>query len=265
MKYILACLAFISSFHATAQTYVVGVESGNFMPHYGFDEQGQYIGFGREVLDLFARHAGVTLVYKAMPIEELAPALAEGKVDLKYPDSAEWTRPRSIADAMSYSQAIVEYVDGVLVTPRRVGQDLENLKRLALVDGWTASGYQEKIEASQILLVRSGTLPEMIRQALLKNSDGAYYNVVVALHYINNVRARPDVLVFDPNLPHTRSSYKLSTIKHGELLQSFDNFLIDHRVEIDALKVRHQVEAHIGSEYFGMERWKVEFLKRQRQ
>lgn len=37
-----ACLLFALTAQATAQTYVVGVEQGNFLPHYGVDEQGQY-------------------------------------------------------------------------------------------------------------------------------------------------------------------------------------------------------------------------------
>lgn len=264
MKHILACLLFALSAHVAAQTYVVGVEKGSFMPHYGVDEQGQYRGFARELLDLFAQYAGVTFTYKPLPVDQLVPALAEGKVDFKYPDHPDWAHSAKTADRMSYSQPIVEYVDGTLVTPRRVGQALDHLKRLGLVEGWTARGYQEKIEASQILVVPSDSLPEMIRQALLKNSDGVYYNVVVALHYINNVRARPGVLVFDPTLPHTRSAYRLSTIRHAELLQRFDSFLTERQEEIAALKDKYQVEANIGSEYFGMEQWKVDFLKRQK-
>lgn len=259
-----ACLLFAWTAQANAQTYVVGVEQGNFLPHYGVDEQGQYNGFARELLDLFAEHAGVTFTYKPLPVDELMPALVEGEVDFKYPDHPDWARSAKTEDRISYSRPIVEYVDGVLVSPRRLGLDGDHLKRIGLVDGWTARGYEEKIEASQILPVPSDSLPEMIHQALLKNSDGAYYNVVVALHHINNVRVRPGVLVFDPNLPHTRNSYRLSTIRHGDLLPRFDSFLDERHEQVAAIKAKHRVEANIGTEYFGMEQWKVDFLKRQK-
>ncbi|WP_148861419.1 transporter substrate-binding domain-containing protein [Marinobacter fonticola] len=264
MKYILAfSLALAFSTHTAAQTYVVGVEDTNFMPHYGFDKWRRYSGFARDLLDLFAEQTDVKLVYKALPTEELGAALVEGKIDFKYPDNPDWARSDGSADALSYSDPIVEYVDGVLVTPRRAGLAVEHLKRLALVEGWTPLGYQEQIESSQILAIRSDSLQEMVRQTLLKNSDGAYYNVVVALHYINNIRARPDVLVFDPNLPHTRSAFRLSTMKQTELLQRFDDFLKEQQADIEALKAKHQVEAHIDSQYLGMEQWKIDFLKRQ--
>lgn len=265
MKHVFAFFLSMSlSTHTAAQTLIVGVEDANFLPHYGFDQQGRYSGFARELLDRFAEHADVELAYKALPTEELASALAEGRVDFKYPDNPDWAHSNNAGDALSYTDPVVAYVDGVLVTPRRAGLEVEHLKRLALVEGWTPLGYQEQIESSQILAVHSDSLPDMVRQTLLKNSDGAYYNVVVALHYINNIRARPDVLVFDPNLPYTRSSFRLSTLKHTELLRQFDRFLAEQRTEIEAMKARHRVEAHIDSEYLGMEQWKIDFLKRQK-
>lgn len=265
MKYIVTFFLFLSlSTHTAARTYVVGVEDADFLPHYGFDQQGTYSGFARELLDRFAKHADVKLVYKPLPTDELAAALAEGSVDFRYPDNPEWAHSNSADDGTSYSNPVVAYVDGVLVTPRRAGLAVEHLKRLALVEGWTPLGYQAQIESSRILAVRSDSLQEMVRQTLLKNSDGAYYNVVVALHYINNIRPRPDVLVFDPNLPHTRSSFRLSTLEQTDLLHRFDSFLTEQEDEIATMKTRHQVEAHIDSEYLGMEQWKIDFLKRQK-
>lgn len=264
MKYLITCLVFIFSTSVAAQTYTVGVEPDNFQPHFGFDEQGHYSGFARELLDQFADDAGITLVYKPLPVADLAPALADGTIDFKYPDNPNWQHPESIANQMSYSLPAVEYVDGVLVAPRRKGRGIEHLKRLAVVDGWTPRGYEDKIKASQIQFIYSGSLPEMIRQTLLKESDGAYYNIVVALHYINNVRAKPSVLVFDPDLPYVRSTYHLSSVSYPELILRFDAFLNDHKADVAALKDRYQIEAHIGSEYFGLEQWKIDYLKRQK-
>ena len=109
MKHIFAaCLLFALTAQATAQTYVVGVEQGNFLPHYGVDEQGQYNGFAGELLDLFAEHAGVTFIYKPLPVDELMPALVEGEVDFKYPDHPDWARSAKTEDRISYSRPVVE-------------------------------------------------------------------------------------------------------------------------------------------------------------
>lgn len=264
MNYLFASLVFVFSTAVAAETYTVGVEKSDFMPHFGVDEQGRFSGFARELLDMFAQYADIELEYRPMPVADLVPALADGDIDFKYPDNPKWNRPQSIADKMSFSEPAVEYVDGVLVSPRRKGRGIDDLKRLAVVEGWTPRGYQERINASKIRLVRNEDLPEMIRQALLKNSDGAYYNIVVALHYINNVRARPNVLVFDPDLPYIRSTYRLSSISQPGLIERFDDFLEEHRDQVETLKNKYRIEAHIDSEYFGLEQWKIDFLKRQK-
>ncbi len=269
MKYSHACSFFalvcsaIACAGVRAESYVIGVEDSAFAPHYSVDKQGRYQGFARELFDLFAAKSGVQLSFKPLSVAQLLPALLAGEVDFKYPDSANWAQERKAGKALSYSQGVVDYVDGVLVAPQRQGQPLERLKRLAMVDGWTPRGYQERIDAQQIELTYSDDLRQMIRQALKKNTDGAYFNVVVATHYLDNIRARPGALVFDAKLPHSRGSFHLSTLKHPQLLQRFDRFLTEHQAEVEVLKARHGVEANLDSEYMGLEQWKVDFLKRQ--
>ena len=263
MKYSHACSFFVFVCSAgacvsacadvRAESYVIGVEDSAFAPHYSIDKQGRYQGFARELFDLFAAKSGVQLSFKALPVAQLLQALLAGEVDLKYPDNANWAQGQKVGKALSYSRGVVDYVDGVLVAPQR----------LAKVDGWTPWGYQERIDAQQIELTYSDDLRQMIRQALKKDADGAYFNVVVATHYLDNIRARPGALVFDAKLPHSRGSFHLSTLKHPQLLQRFDHFMAEHQAEVEALKVRHGVEANLDSEYMGLEQWKVDFLKRQ--
>lgn len=248
-----------------AQTYVVGVEEQSFQPHYWQDEKGEYRGFAREVLDLFAREAGIELRYQAMPISQLTRHLLNGSVDLKYPDSPHWGLDVKQGSGIAYSQALVDYVDGVLVEPSRLGQGVEHMQRLALVDGWTPGGYQVRIAAGQTQLIRSEDLRQMLRLAMRDEADGAYYNVVVATYYLDNIRARPGALVFDPALPHSRGSFHLSSVRQPQLLQRFDQFLSAHAGAIAALKERYGVETNLDSEYLGMEQWKVDFLKRQKE
>ena len=266
MKYTRICslLTVLLATDAGAERYVIGVEDLAFAPHYSVDKQGQYQGFARELFDAFAAHSGVELSYKPLPVAQLLPALLAGEVDLKYPDSNQWAQVQKAGKDLAYSQPVVNYVDGVLVAPKRQGQPLEQLRRLALVDGWTPWGYQARIEAKQVQLTYSDDLRKMIQQALKQDTDGAYFNVVVATHYLDNIRARPGALVFDPKLPHSRGTFHLSSLKHADLLQRFDRFLLERQEKVAALKDKYRVEANLDSEYMGMEQWKVDFLKRQK-
>ncbi|MDF3931078.1 substrate-binding periplasmic protein [Pseudomonas citronellolis] len=252
------------SSQAMAQTYVVGVEDLQFLPHYSTDAQGHYQGFARELLDLFARSSGVQLEYRPLPVERLLPALLDGGVDLKYPDNPAWAEAQKRGHALTYSKPVTQYVDGVLVAPERLGQGLPALKRLAVVDGWTPRGYQQALDAGQLTRLPSADLRQMIQQALKKDADGAYFNVVVATYYLDNLRARPGALVFDPTLPHTRSSFQLSSERHPELVQRFDRFLAEHAAEVAELKARYGVEASLDPAHLGVEQWKLDFLERQK-
>ncbi|MBF8160433.1 substrate-binding periplasmic protein [Ectopseudomonas hydrolytica] len=249
---------------ALAQTYVVGVEELPFAPHYSLDGEGQYRGFAREVLDAFAADSGVGLSYKALPVDQLLPALQRGEIDLKYPDSPHWAGAQKAGMTLHYSQAVVDYVDGVLVAPQRKGQAVERLGRLAMVQGWTPRGYEQAIDSGQIQLSYSDDLRQMIRQALKQDTDGAYFNVVVATHYLDNIRARPGALVFDPKLPHTRGSFHLSSLRHPQLIARFDRFLVERSAQVAALKASHRVEANLDSDYLGLEQWKVDYFERQK-
>lgn len=249
---------------AMAQTYVVGVENLPFAPHYSTDAQGNYQGFAREALDLFASSVGITLQYRPLPVDALLPALLSGQVDFKYPDNPNWAPGQKAGTTLRYSQPVAEYVDGVLVAPERLGKGLAALKRLALVEGWTPRGYEQPVQSGQITLAPSADLKQMIHAALKKQADGAYFNVVVATFYLDNIRAKPGALVFDPSLPHTRSAFHLSTLKQGELVERFDRFLVDHAEEVAALKAKYGVEANLDSEHLGVEQWKVDFLERQK-
>lgn len=258
------CPIAVCSTTVSAESYVIGVEKLAFAPHYSIDAQGQYQGFARDLFDLFAQKSGVELSYKVLPVEQLLPALLNGQVDLKYPDSDTWAQTQKAGKALIYSQGVVDYVDGVLVAPQRLGQPIEQVKRLAMVNGWTPWGYQERIDAGQIELTYSDDLRQMIRQALKKDTDGAYFNVVVATHYLDNIRARPGALVFDPTLPHNRGSFKLSTLKHTALMQRFDRFLVEQKNEIAALKNQYKVEANLDPGRIGLEQWKLDFLERKK-
>ncbi|MDN6857327.1 transporter substrate-binding domain-containing protein [Pseudomonas sp. CAN2814] len=249
---------------AMAQTYVVGVEKLAFAPHYSTDAQGNYQGFAREVLDLFASTSGITLEYRPLPVDALLPALLSGQVDLKYPDNPSWAPEQKAGKSLHYSQPVTEYVDGVLVAPERLGQGVGALKKLALVEGWTPRGYEQQVQSGQITIAPGADLRQMMQAALKKQADGAYFNVVVATYYLDNIRAKPGALVFDPSLPHTRSAFHLSTLKQGELIGRFDRFLVDHAAEVAVLKAKYGVEASLDSEHLGVEQWKLEFLERQK-
>jgi ABC-type amino acid transport substrate-binding protein len=265
---ILLCALLAGAVHAQdkPRTLVIGVEAAAFAPHYYIDPQGSYQGYARDLLDRFAQANGLRLVYKPLPVDRLLPALLDGSVDAKYPDSPAWGQSLKGKAPLVYSQPLAQYIDGMLVSPKQRGAGLAKLKKIAAVDGWTLpqDGYAESIRLGQMQRVPAADLRDMIRQALLGEADGAFYNVVVATYYVDNIRARPGALVFDPSLPYNRGTFSLSSLKHPELVRQLDAWLAGHADEVAALKKQYGVEANLDSEYLGMEQWKIDYLERQK-
>lgn len=257
-------LASCLPFTVHAQTYVVGVEKAEFMPYSRVDDQGRYSGYARELLDSFATSAGITLEYRPLAPADLLAALLSGEVDFKYPDNSLWGAAAKTDKNLSYSASTVDYIDGVLVLPLQKGKSIQQLKRLAVVDGWSPQEYSAPINAGQMTQVGSTDLTTLIRSVIKKQADGAYYNVEVALYALNNSYKQTNALLFDANLPYSRGSYHLSTLRHGAVLKRFDQFLQEQSAQVLALKSKHRVEENINSEFLGLEQWKVDFIKRQR-
>lgn len=257
-------LASCLPFAAHAQTYVVGVEKAEFMPYSRVDDQGRYSGYARELLDSFATSTGITLEYRPLAPADLLAALLSGEVDFKYPDNSLWGAAAKADKNLSYSASTVDYIDGVLVLPLQKGKSIQQLKRLAVVDGWSPQEYSAPINAGQMTQVGSTDLTTLIRSVIKKQADGAYYNVEVALYALNNSYKQTNALLFDANLPYSRGSYHLSTLRHGAVLKRFDQFLQQQSAQVLALKSKHRVEENINSEFLGLEQWKVDFIKRQR-
>ncbi|CAD5110244.1 substrate-binding periplasmic protein [Zestomonas carbonaria] len=256
-----ACLIPVA---AHAETYVVGVEKADFEPYFFIDGKGEYQGFARELLDAFARDAGIELRYRPVEPASLLGELLDGRVDLKYPDSPAWAGEAKAGRSLSYSAATVDFIDGVLVAPLQQGKGIQHLKRLAVVDGWTPEQYREPIASGHLTQVNTGDLRDMIRTTLKRQADGGYYNVEVAIHTLNYRSSSTNALVFDAGLPYSRGSYHLSTVRHPQLIERFDRFLQEHPLEVAMLKSRYRVEENINSEFVGLEQWKVDHIKRQR-
>lgn len=246
------------------KSLIIGVENTAFYPHYTTSKAGEYTGYARDLFDKFQQHSGIQIEYRPMPVDQLFDALVSGEVDMKYPDNANWASHLKEGLDVTYSQQVTRYVDGVLRKPQDRGQPLLDIEQLATVTGWTVWDYLDQVNSGQITVSENKNLRQMVRKVIRNKADGAYFNIVVATHYLENVRLSPLTLVFDPSLPHTQSTYHLSTIKHPEVLTQFNQFLEDQSEQVDDLKDLYAVEKNLNNGYLGMETWKEEWLARKR-
>ena len=92
MRYLafLICLMSVSMVWAADRPLVVGVEEQNYLPTYGWKDE-SFQGAGAEILTAFAADQGYQIQFHPLPIRRLYSETASGAVDLKFPDSPQWS------------------------------------------------------------------------------------------------------------------------------------------------------------------------------
>ncbi len=225
---------------AQNRTYLVGVEKLDYLPYYS-DRSGKYMGFAREILDAFAKKQGYTFTYSILPVKRLYKYLIEKKVDLKFPDNTSWSPDLKKGIPITYSDPVVDYIDGVMVLPKHKGRGIDGLKKLGTVRGFHPWDYLKLIKSNKMRLLENNSFSGLLKQTVAERIDGAYINPMVGLYHLEHEMKRPDDLVFDPDLPHSRGSYLLSSANHPELIQAFNRFLKKEKRWIDGLKRKYNL------------------------
>lgn len=242
MKTLLAPLSLVTlSFAplvAFAEPLTVGVETIEYLPHYNWDGE-SYTGFGADLLTRFAADEGYEITWKPLPVKRLMQAVANGDVDLKYPDNAFWSADVKEGKPMVYSQPVIAAIDGVMVKPANLGKPVEEISRLGIVLGFTAFSWMDRIEAGSVTLTENTSFNGMAKQALNDRIDGAYANTDVARRVLVDLGEAPDALVFDESLPHSAADYHLSSSTRADVVERFDAWIAAYPEVVAELKAKH--------------------------
>lgn len=225
---------------SVAGDYVVGVENLDYLPYYsGVNDS--YKGYAKDLLDAFAKNNGHTFTYRALPVRRLFKSLMNETIDFKFPDNPDWQSEIKNKKKVIYSNTTLMAIDGVMVLPGQKGKGIKNLKNLGTVMGFTPWTYKESIDKGEIIVSENPSFKGLLTQVIKGRISGAYINTVVADYQLKTVLKKPGALVFDPELPFDKNSYLLSTIKHKEVLDSFNQFLSKNQGFIKRLKSKYNI------------------------
>lgn len=232
---------------AQQKTFTVGVEDLEYYPQYSHTGN-QVTGFGRELLDAFAKSKGYKFEYKMYPLSRLSlEAFKFQSLDFKYPDNSYWEPALRKHAKVIYSNPVMPYIDGVLVLPQNKGRGIKELKVLGTMTGFTPWNYLDLIKDKRVTVFENDSFVSLLKQVTLKRVDGAYVNVEVAKYQLREVLRQPDALVFDPDLPHTRDFYYFSTVKHPAIMKEFNEFLAKEVQVYEQIRKKLAIESSIHS------------------
>ncbi len=211
---------------------------------YSVSENGKYSGFNRQVLDAFAKTYGYQFEYKAMPVARLNyQFLTVQDLDFRFPENPNWSEDLKQDLQLYYSEPVVSYIDGVMVSKERSKINISQLKKLALIRGFSPIGYQEKISRWEIATVPSNSAIAAVKMVARGRAAGVYINLDVANFLLNRVILGPGSLVFNRHLPFTKDAYHLATIKHPKIIKEFNTFLANNQPMLRLMKKRAGISA----------------------
>lgn len=231
------------SLHAAEQKkFQVGVELLSYFPAYNFSAKGPGDSASYAILEKFARSENIVFEYVPLPVNRLYKDFLDQSLDFKFPDNPKWRNDLKGQQKVLYSDPVFEYIDGTMVLPARVNQGKDKMKKIGTVLGFTIWDYLKDIESGSMKASEYPDFSELLRAGVKGLVDGVYINIAVGNYHLEESLKQPKALVFDPKLPHTRDSYRLSSLKHPALLERFSSFLKSHAKELDAIRKRYKVD-----------------------
>ncbi|MBR9971777.1 substrate-binding periplasmic protein [Magnetospirillum sulfuroxidans] len=241
---LLILAAMVMASPVCARDLVVGVEEQEYYPLFAVRE-GDYVGTAREILDAFAHAQGHRLIYRPLPIDRLFSELVSGRIDLKFPDNAQWGGDFKAGRSIAYSKPVVASLDGVMVRPMNLGRGASAIRVLGTVSGFQPLGWKDRIADGSVALRAQTGVEDLLKQAATGKVDGAYVSVAVANYALARLLDMDGALVFDASLPHIRGSYHLSSFTQPEIIRAFDQWLMENAALVESVKLRMNAEKGI--------------------
>jgi ABC-type amino acid transport substrate-binding protein len=219
----------------------VGVELLAYFPAYNFSTHGPGDSASYAILESFARDQKIEFEYVALPVNRLYKDFLDKNLDFKFPDNPKWRSDLKGSSKVLYSEPVFDYIDGTMVLPAHTGGGKDKLKKVGSVLGFTIWDYLTEIKEGHIKASEYPDFGELLRAGLKGLVDGVYINIAVGNYHLEEKLKQPKALVFDSALPHTRDSYRLSTLKHPKLLERFSNYLKTQSKDLDMIRKKYKV------------------------
>ncbi|MCX7748020.1 MAG: transporter substrate-binding domain-containing protein [Clostridia bacterium] len=221
--------------------YKVAVQDlAEYMPESEYKD-GQYSGYARELLDLFAEKAGIKFTYVVLSLKRQVTEFVNGGADFKYPDNKNWSPEEKQGKEVIYSNNVWNSINCVVVQSKKENMKIDELKKMGIITGFTPFQYMDSIKEGRITVAENSDIKGLMQQVLEGRVDGAYMNPVVIDYYFEKYFQGRDKLVFAKGLPYAETTRHLSTIKYPELINKFNAFLESEKAAINELKKKYNI------------------------
>ena len=229
-----------------AKTYVIGVEDVPYYPLYDF--RNGKVSYASELLNEFARQYNFDIQFMPVPIKRFSRWLIEEQIDFKYPDNVRWNNKLIIddkrvnTDNFIYSDSTIKLVAGT-ITPVEKPINPNDFKVLGTLLGFHPTQWIKQIENKRVTLYESSSTLVLLQQVLRGQIDGLDIEPSVANHHLK-LLGKPGALAINKNFTYEVYDYYLSTIKHKDVIEQFNQFLKENRSFLEMLREKYEIIDH---------------------
>ena len=207
---------------ADKQPYEIGVETTDYAPYY-FMQDNQYRGEARELLDAFALKTGQEFNYQPLPVPRLFLLFTRNQFDFKFPDNPQWSPGLKSGLTIYYSDPVMQITEAVLA----LEGNKEPVRTVGTILGFTTPGISYQLTEGNLILVEASSMEQLLKMLEAGRIDAIYFNTRVA-EYASSHREEPLTLAVRREFPPYHYAYHLSTLRHPDVLEDFNQYLKVH-------------------------------------
>ena len=223
----------------TPNKLTFGVEITDYSPYFSLDKNLRYQGAARDIFDLFSHNIQQTPHYDAMPVPRLFSEFAKGNVDLKFPDNPLWSASLPTQVKVFYSQPVFQINETLLVIKQESGEIAkQDIDKVGTILGFSLPGIAEPVANNEFETVKTKEVEQLIHMLVSDRVQGVYFNESVAMKITQKMYPNKQ-LAQHSQYPPFQYAYHLSSIKHPELIEAFNSFLISHAEQVAKIRSRY--------------------------
>lgn len=234
-------MASASNNGAADPLYTVVVQDIDYYPIYRADSiDDRYSGYLRDVLDAFAESRGIRFEYRVRPVRRMIWEFIRGHYDFAMPDHPNWNKTDKSGLEVYYSVPLVRFSDGVYVRAGNGGITTDRMVDYGTIHGFTPWKFQDRIDQGQIELITASSPESLVRMALAGRVEVFNLAAPVAEYHFRKQGVSDRFEPATHLLPDKQSSYHLSSLKHPDLVNALNEFLLNSPELTRALKEKYR-------------------------
>lgn len=221
--------------------FLVGVEDINYFPLFDFSSSNATTpSFTRDLLSEFFESHQLRYRFVPLPIKRFDKWYIEQNIDFKFPDNFRWREDKYNQLNITFSDPVLRLEAGTYVLKKNENIQRDHVNSLITVLGFHPTLWLDRVIKQPSFLQEDHNPLGIVRHVLHGNADATNIDLNVINYYLRELKKEGQI-VLAKNIPHQKFYYHLSSIKYPEIIELFNQFLIERADYVDALKKKYEL------------------------